>query len=212
MNRDKDIKREKEERMKEYFEKQREIKAHKENAKKEYLQFYESPEIQNLYDTNFETISESYLKFCKEQKYTRKRAGPDDFKMNFNAYKKFGHDMKLYPNILSFEDFQHVFKTITKEKAEKTKNMRKNEENKIEDKDTLNLTFTEFKDALMRISCLSKESLKSGGSAMGKRKSKAGKGLNKGDTKRLDSKSLAMKKSKSPAPTKGLDNKLNGDK
>lgn len=39
-----------------------------------------------ILDGNFEIISESYLKFCKEQKYSKKKSGPDDFQMNFNAF------------------------------------------------------------------------------------------------------------------------------
>jgi len=78
--------------------------------------------------------------------------------------------MKVYPTIISFEDFSRVFKSISKEKADKVKNQRrlkKAEEIKIDDKDTLNINFNEFKDALMRISCLAKQKLNEGLEALG---------------------------------------------
>jgi hypothetical protein len=105
------VKKQKNKNLKQYFDQQKELKEQNEAAKNNYLQFYESPELQKVLDDNFESISESYLKFSKEQKYTTKTQ-PNDFKMNFGAFKKFGHDMKIYPNVVSFEDFSHVFKMI----------------------------------------------------------------------------------------------------
>ena len=117
---------------------------------KEFLQFYESPEIQKTFDENFETISEAYLNFAKQQKYT-KNPKPSDFQMTYAQFKKFGHDMKIYPKIVSYDDFSHVFKMITKEKGEKNKELAKDEEEKYGAKETLNITFNEFKDALVRL-------------------------------------------------------------
>ena len=157
---DKLLRKDKEENLKQYFEKQKELKAQKDATMKDYLQFYEGPQIQKIIESNFETISEGYLKFAKQQKYT-KLSHPSDFQMSFAAFKKFGHDMKIYPTILSFDDFSYIFKMITKEKNEQLKAKIKQEkvqeeENKINDKEMLNITFNEFKDALCRISCLAK--------------------------------------------------------
>lgn len=153
--RDKELKKKKEEKLKQYFDKQKEMKAQNESAKKEYLNFYDSEPLQKVFENNFEAISESYLKFAKELKYTKKTQ-PGDFQMSFGAFKKFGHDMKIYPNIISFDDFSHVFKMICKEKTDKVKTIRLEEDSKLNDKDTLIITFNEFKDALARIACLAK--------------------------------------------------------
>ena len=136
---------------------------------KDYLQFYEGPQVQKIIENNFEIISEGYLKFAKQQKYT-KLSQPSDFQMSFAAYKKFGHDMKIYPTIISFDDFSYIFKMITKEKSEKLKPVKqdvlqdeesklKESEEKLNDKETLNITFNEFKDALWRIAWISKYKL-----------------------------------------------------
>lgn len=151
--RDKQIKKEKEAKLKQFFEKQKELKAQSDAAKKEYMQFYESPDIQKIFEKNFETISEAYLTFAKQQKYT-KTAQPGDFQMTFAQFKKFGQDMKLYPKLLSFDDLNYIFKMISKEKSQSGND--NNEEEKVAAKDSLKITFNEFKDALMRIACLGK--------------------------------------------------------
>ena len=71
--------------------------------------------------------------------------------MTFAQFKKSGHDMKIYPKIVSFDDFSHIFKMITKEKDEKNKELAHKEEEKYDARKTLNITFNEFKDALMRL-------------------------------------------------------------
>jgi hypothetical protein len=144
--------------LKEYFEKQKELKAQNEAAKKEYMKFFEKGDIQKVFEDNFDTISESYLKFCKTQKYTKK-SKPSDFQINFNSFKKFGHDMKIYPNVISFDDFSHIFKTISKEKTKKGRASRIEGDEDTKETDSLHLTFNEFKDALTRISCLGKYKL-----------------------------------------------------
>lgn len=151
-------KKDKNENLKKFFDKQKDLKAHNDAAKKEFLQFYESPKIQSTFENNFDVISEAYLTFAKTQKYT-KSVQPVDFQMTFAAFKKFGHDMKIYPKILSFDDFSYVFKMITKEKSQKTKDLKTDEEEKYGEKDNLNITFNEFKDALTRIACLAKYKL-----------------------------------------------------
>ena len=148
--REKLLNKEKDNKLKQYFEKQKELKAQNDVAKKEYLQFYESPEIQNTFEANFETISESYLNFAKQQKYM-KNPKPSDFQMTFAQFKKFGHNMKIYPKIVSFDDFSHIFQMITKEKDEKNKELAEKKEEKYDAKETLNITFNEFKDALMKL-------------------------------------------------------------
>lgn len=162
IEKDKLLKKDKDENLKQYFEKQKELKAQKDATMKEYLQFYEGSQIQKIIETNFDTVSEGYLKFAKQQKYT-KQSNPSDFQMSFAAFKKFGHDLRIYPTILSFDDFSYIFKMITKEKNELLKTLKQDklqgEESKLNDKETLSLTFNEFKDALFRMSCLAKYKL-----------------------------------------------------
>jgi len=152
---DKLVRKEKQDKLKHFFEKQKELKAQNDAAKREYLQFYDSPSVQTIFDKSFEIVSESYLTFSKQQKYT-KSALPGDFQMSFAAFKKFGHDMKIYPKLISFDDFSHIFKMITKENIDKNKTLKIDEEEKHADKDSLNINFNEFKDALTRIAWLAK--------------------------------------------------------
>jgi hypothetical protein len=207
LNLDKEMRKEKEKKLKQFFSKQRDLKAQNEVAKKDFLQFYDSPDVQKVLNDNFDTVSESYLKFSKQVKIAKK-AQPSDFQMNFNRFKKFGHDMKIYPNIISFDDLSHIFKTLSKEKTDKRKGTVKAnyEESKDSEKDDLHITFNEFKDALTRISCLAKYKL---GGLQGvseedaKNKDTELKGylrnrLNKGGSKKTDSKSIAPSKKSKP--------------
>lgn len=155
LNREKESKKEKDQALKQYFEKQKELKQQNEAARKEYMQFFESPDIQKVYEENFEPVSEAYLKFSKQQKYSTK-SQPADFQMNFGAFKKFGHDMKIYPNIISFDDFSHIFKMISKENAKDATIKMDPESSILRDKETLNISFNQFKDALTRVACLAK--------------------------------------------------------
>lgn len=127
--------------------------------------------------------------------------------------------MKIYPTIISFDEFSHVFKSISKEKANQIKNTKnlknkqKTEDSKFKDKDTLNINFNEFKDVLMRISCLAKQKLNEGIESLGnknmlvKNKSRIAPQVRKND--RADGKGPIGNKSKSPIPKKELKNTLN---
>jgi len=129
--------------------------------------------------------------------------------------------MKVYPTIISFDDFSLVFKSISKEKADKTKNKRNSkiaEENELDDKDTLNINFSEFKDALMRISCLAKQKLNEGVDSLGnkniliKNKSRIAPQVRRNDSGVLNSQTSIRNKSKSPGQQKELSNALNTNK
>jgi hypothetical protein len=78
--------------------------------------------------------------------------------LTYAEYMHLGKEMKVYPNLVSSQDYIYIYKTLMKEKKQTDG---KAPHDSILDVQGTKLTYYEFREAVLKMSCLGK--LKLGG-------------------------------------------------
>lgn len=81
--------------------------------------------------------------------------------ISYAAYMNMGKILKLYPNVVSAQDYVYIFKTMLKSKmkAEKEGNIKYDN---LQDVQGTKLNFNEFKELLLKMACLGKYKIPGG--------------------------------------------------
>ncbi|TNV73202.1 hypothetical protein FGO68_gene2633 [Halteria grandinella] len=142
-----------------YQETKEKAKEMKDRFKEEYDRFYNSPKVQAVFST-FEkalmTFMEIYSKFdgvpLKEGQAVT---------LSYNAYMNMGKKLRIYPDIVSSQDYVYIYKTMMKikMKAEKEGLVKYDT---LQDVQGTKLNFNEFKEMLLKIACLGKYKIPGG--------------------------------------------------
>jgi hypothetical protein len=78
--------------------------------------------------------------------------------LTYAEYMRLGKDLKVYPSLVTSQDYIYIYKTIMKEKKQ-TEGLTQKES--LLDVQGTKLTYYEFREAVLKMSCLGK--LKLGG-------------------------------------------------
>lgn len=126
-------------------------KEMKEMYKEQYQTFKESPLIQQMfsfYDTSLKQF------YDKQAKLDPNAGGL----LSYNEYMRMGKVMNIYPGLISSQDYIYIYKTLMKDKK---KAGVATTHDSVLDIQGSRLTYPDFKEAVLKMSCLGK--LKLGG-------------------------------------------------
>jgi hypothetical protein len=124
----------------------------KDKYRQEYLQFKESPMVKTLFDKYekaLQGVFDIYSKFEPLSNGT----------MSYSAYMKMGQKAGITPAIVTGQDYIYIFKTLMKQKKQSEIAGSKQPIDSVLDIQGTRLSFPEFKEALLKISCLGKYNL-----------------------------------------------------
>lgn len=130
----------------------------KDRYRDEYNQFKDSAPVKNMFQA-YDKALQAFMELQSKSDGVALKDG-QQVTLSYNAYMNMGKKLKLFPDVISSQDYIYIYKTMMKTKKLLEKEVKYET---LQDVQGTKLNYAEFKEALLKIACLGKYKLKSGG-------------------------------------------------